>query len=148
MNNLYLEILLNLEDTIGWLDNVMFTFFTTLLNFSVEYNIEKKQLSDFLPFVVFTDTQDHMLKMNPCIRTNTFKLLMSEFSDLKKDNKDITKGINEWYHTWTSSNIDWILSVFQENKKIVPMLLFLYTMIIMLSCLLSFFLHIKDKMAK
>ena len=67
----------------------MFTFFTTLLQFLVEYNIEKKQLSDVLPFVVFADTQDTVLKMNPGIRNNTFKHLRSDFTDLKKDNIDI-----------------------------------------------------------
>ena len=56
-NNLSLERLLNLECTIGWLDNVMFTFFTAVLHFLVEYNI-KKQLSDVLPAVVFTDKKN------------------------------------------------------------------------------------------
>ena len=62
----------------------MFTFFTTLLIFSVEYNIEKKELSDVLPSVVFVDTHDNVLKTNPGIRTSTFKLLRSDFTDLKK----------------------------------------------------------------
>ena len=70
-----LERLLDLEGTIRWLDNVMFTFFSTLLLFPVEYNIKKKQFNDVLPSVVFIDTQDNMLKTNPCIRNKIFKLL-------------------------------------------------------------------------
>ena len=97
----------------------MFTFFTTLLDFSVEYNIEKKQLSDVLPSVVFVDTKYNVLKISPDIRNKTFKILRSEFTHLKKDNKGITKKIDDWYHTRTSSNIDQILSVIQEKKNIL-----------------------------
>ena len=35
-----LEILLNSEGTIGWLDDLIFTFFATVLIFSVEYDIK------------------------------------------------------------------------------------------------------------
>ena len=84
MNKKYLERLLNLEGTIGWLYNDMFTFFTTLLKFSVEYNIEKKQLSDVLPSLLFVDTQDNVLKTNHCICINTFKLLRLDFTRQKK----------------------------------------------------------------
>ena len=27
--------------------------------------------------------------------------------------------MNDWYHTYTSYNIDWIIHVFQEKKKII-----------------------------
>ena len=38
-----LERLLNYEGTIGWLDGVMFTLFAKVLNFSLEYDTEKKK---------------------------------------------------------------------------------------------------------
>ena len=83
MNNLSLERLLHLEGTIRWLGDVMLTFFTTLLNLLFEYNIEKEQLSDVLPSVVFADTKDNVLTLNPCIHNKTFNLLRLDFNDLK-----------------------------------------------------------------
>ena len=54
----------------GWLYDFIFTFFTTVLNVLLEYDLTPG-LSD--TSLVFDDTQDNANRVNHCICTNEFK---------------------------------------------------------------------------
>ena len=83
MNKKSLERLLSLEGTIGWLDDAMFTFFVSLFNISLEYDIEKK-INSVLLSQVFGDTKDNVLKMDHSHCRKPFNLLKSDFT-IKKN---------------------------------------------------------------
>ena len=57
----------------------IFTFFTTMLNFSLEYDVTFG-FSDNLLSLVFTDMQDKVNRVNPCIRKSAFKYLTSNLT--------------------------------------------------------------------
>ena len=63
--------------------------------------------------------QNNVLKINPYIRTNTFKYLRANFTDKKKDAPRTSNKMKCWYNISTSSNIDRILSMFQQKTQIV-----------------------------
>ena len=57
----------------GWLDDEIFTFFATLLNFTQEYNV----LGGFntnLPTVVVSNTQDTVTRVNSWYQGQIFNL--------------------------------------------------------------------------
>ena len=118
LNEKYLERFINSEGAIGWLEDLMFTFFTTLLNFWVEYNIENKNWVMLYLLVCLQIRKIMWWKWILASILTPSKFLCRTLVN-KKDTSNITKKMNDWYHNHTSSNIDRILSVFQENKQML-----------------------------
>ena len=75
-------------------------------------------MNSVLPSLVFEDTQDNMLKMDPSHGKQTFNILGLDYTIKNKDNNAITQEMKDWYHT-KSSNIDRILSVYQRKKEMI-----------------------------
>ena len=107
-----------LETGGGWLDDLIFTFFSTLLNFITEYDSETKDFRDRLPTLAFGDTIDDVYRINPSRRINGFKLLCN-YDDIGVDNNNTIKEMKKWYECSTCSNIDRILAAYDENKQII-----------------------------
>ena len=59
----------------GWLDDTVFTFFATIFNFFKRYNVSG-EFNDNLPSLVFENTQDNFLRVNPCFCKFIFDYLI------------------------------------------------------------------------
>ena len=97
----------------------------------------KIKMSYVVPSVVFKDTQDNVLEIDPCIRSNTFKLLSSEFIDQREITKTsqrkwsigiILMQVPIWIEYYLCS---------KKRNRFFLVLLFLYTMTIIWLCLMS-----------
>ena len=87
-----LERLIHCNNTQGCLDDVIFAIFATVLNFSLEYDPEKKKIRDVLPNSVLGDTQDNVNRLNPkalFLRVSTS--LRNNFSSLNENNRKNTR---------------------------------------------------------
>ena len=107
-----------LETGGGWLDDLIFTFFTTLLNFITEYDSETKDFRDRLPTLAFGDTIDDVHRINPSRRINEFKLLCN-YDDYASDKNDTTSEVKKWYESTNGSNIDRILAAYDGKKQVI-----------------------------
>ena len=103
----------------GWLDDDIFTFFATFLNFTQEYDV----LGGFntsLPTVVFSNTQETIKRVDPFYRDKIFNLLIKKpVQDQDEGNDDINDEMVKWYETSTNSNLDRILTAFEQQRTVM-----------------------------
>ena len=79
------------EYNMGWLDDLIISFVTNVLNYPLEYDLATKGLSDNVPSLVFFHAQDNVKRINPCISRNESQYLRNDITEQEKDTDDIKK---------------------------------------------------------
>ena len=70
--------------------------------------------------MVFANTQDTVRIINQCYQDQVFNLLIQKsVQDQDEDKDDITREMVEWYDTSTNSNLDRILTAFEQQQQVV-----------------------------
>ena len=79
----------------GWLDDLVFTFFATIINCSKEYNITSG-FNDNLLCLMFSDSKDSVKRENPYFCTNISRILNISLKDTNEDIDLKTKEMKKW----------------------------------------------------
>ena len=100
------------------MDDLTFTFFAIVLNFSLEFDVTSR-FSDSLPSLVFSDTQEDVKIVNRCSCTNSFSYLNNNLQNQEKSTDNTTKDMVKWYDISKNSNLDRSISMFIQKKKVI-----------------------------